>query len=370
MGGPRIKNETKRHPTEHPNRRKRKKYMKKVRVLVIRFSAMGDVAMAASVLRELSAQHKHIELIMVSRPQFAAFFDDIPNLTFHPIFPDDEHKGAKGLWRFFNELKKYDIDYVADLHNNIRSRVLTLFFKTAGYRLAILDKARHRKKELIRKRHKIFKPLRPTVERYADVFRSLGFSLKLKHRLQKELRPIPETYQTLLSSKITKIGIAPFAQHPYKVWNPGHWDIIFKTFPASDYTFFIFGGGKQERAMAATWSEQYPHVHSTIGELGVQGELDLISHLDLMISMDSSGMHMASLVGIRCLSIWGATHPYAGFLGYGQSLDDCIQVEHPNRPSSIYGNKSCICNGVEAIELVTTEMVVEKIRDLVLVTRE
>ncbi|PRD54430.1 glycosyltransferase family 9 protein [Sphingobacterium gobiense] len=340
--------------------------METVRVLVIRFSAMGDVAMVASVLRELSAQNKRIQLVMVSRPQFAAFFDGIPNLTFHPIFPDEQHKGAKGLWRLFNELKKYDIDYVADLHNNIRSRILTLFFKTAGYRLAILDKARHRKKELIRKRHKVFKPLRRTVERYADVFRMLGFSLKLSHQLQREVRPVPDTYSSLLTSKAIKIGIAPFAQHPYKVWNLNHWDIIFSTFPASTYKFFIFGGGKQELEQATTWSKQHPHVHNTIGQFGVKAELDLISHLDLMISMDSSGMHMASLVGTRCLSIWGATHPYAGFLGYGQSKDDCIQVEHPNRPSSIYGNKSCICNGVEAINLVTPKMVVERIQKEIL----
>lgn len=339
--------------------------MKTARILVVRFSAMGDVAMVASVLRELTAQHKQIELVMVSRPQFAAFFDGIPNLTFHPIFPDEQHKGPKGLWRLFNELKKYDIDYVADLHNNIRSRILTLFFKTAGYRLAILDKARDRKKALTRKRHKVFKPLRTTVERYADVFRSLGLSLKLSHQRQREERPIPAVYQTLLASKTIKIGIAPFAQHPYKVWNPSHWDTIFKTFPSS-YTFFIFGGGKQELETAMRWEEQYPHVHSTIGQLGVKGELDLISHLDFMISMDSSGMHMASLVGTRCLSIWGATHPYAGFLGYGQSTEDCIQVEHPNRPSSIYGNKSCICDGVEAIDLVTPDMVLKRIQKEIL----
>lgn len=345
--------------------------MKKARVLVIRFSAMGDVAMVASVLRELSAQYRQIEFVMVSRPQFAAFFDDIPNLVFHPIYADEQHKGAKGLWRLFNELKKYDIDYVADLHNNIRSRILALFFKTAGYHLATLDKARHRKKELTRKKHRVFRQLRPTVERYADVFRALGFSLKLSHQLKHEERPVPEAYQALLTSETTiKIGIAPFAQHPYKVWKEEHWDTVFNKFPASHYTFFVFGGGRQELAKATQWSLDHPHVHNTIGELGVKGELDLMSHLDLIVSMDSSGMHMASLVGKRCISIWGATHPYAGFLGYGQSVDDCIQVEHPNRPSSIYGNKSCVCNGVEAIDLITPEMVVNKVRDSVSVTRE
>src|SRR5690606_5340784 len=335
--------------------------MKKARILVTRFSAMGDVAMVASVLREFRAQHKHVELIMVSRAQFAAFFDDIPGLTFHPIDPDEKHKGPKGLWRLFNELKKYDIDYVADLHNNIRSRILTLFFKTAGYRLAILNKARVQKKALIRKKNRAFRQLRPMVERYADVFRQLGYPLKLDHTLKKEIRTLPPSIAGVFDTSTRNIGIAPFAQHPYKVWAPKNWPVVFRAFPS--YSFYVFGGGKQERETAETWATEYENVQSVIGMLDISDELKLISNLDLMISMDSSGMHMASLVGTRCLSLWGATHPYAGFLGYGQSPRDCIQVPHPNRPSSIYGNKSCLCNGIEAIDLITTEMVIEKISE-------
>lgn len=338
--------------------------MKNVRVLITRFSAMGDVAMVASVLRELSMQHKHIELIMVSRPQFKAFFEDIPNVTFHPIFPEEQHKGPKGLWRLFGELKHYDIDYVADLHNNIRTRILSLFFKTAGFPLATLDKARHNKKELTRKKHKVLRQLRPTVERYADVFRHLGFPIKLDHRLTKKIRPVPRQYEQFLVKEKIHIGIAPFAQHPYKVWATGHWDQIFNTFDQKKYSFYIFGGGKQEDEIAENWSKQFPNVHNTIGKLGIAGELDLISHLKLVISMDSAGMHMSSLVGTRCLSLWGATHPFSGFLGYGQSIQDCIQVQHPNRPSSIYGNKSCLCNGIEAIELITPEMVIARLNKI------
>ncbi|MFD1769661.1 glycosyltransferase family 9 protein [Sphingobacterium suaedae] len=339
--------------------------MKKARILVTRFSAMGDVALVASVLSELQAQHKNVELIMITRPQFAAFFDDIPHLIVHPIFPDEQHKGPKGLWRLFNELKGYDIDYVADLHNNIRSRILTLFFKTAGYRLAILDKARHQKKALTRKRGKTLKQLRPTVERYADVFRNLGFPLKLSHALKAQNRPIPVKFENDLQTSAVRIGIAPFAQHAYKVWPLANWQRVFQTFSASRYTFFIFGGGKQEYEIAKAWENEFSNVRNVIGSLPLREELDLISHLHLMISMDSSGMHMASLVGIRTLSIWGATHPYAGFLGYGQSMADCIQVAHANRPSSIYGNKSCMCNGKEAIELVTAEMVIRKMQEAI-----
>jgi ADP-heptose:LPS heptosyltransferase len=84
-----------------------------------------------------------------------------------------------------------------------------------------------------------------------------------------------------------------------------------------------------------------------------------------MLSMDSAGMHMASLMGLPVVSIWGPTHPYAGFLGYGQSLTDCIQIDHPNRPNSIYGNKPCLCGVYPCIDLISPESVVNKVKERV-----
>jgi len=336
----------------------------KSRVLVTRFSAMGDVAMVASVLKELQQQHNSLEIIMVSRALFAPFFEGIPNLTFHPFFPDEQHKGVTGIWKLFQELKHYHIDYVADLHNNIRSGILNLMFKTAGIPISILDKGRSQKKALTRTKRKIKRPLEPTVERYADVFRKLGFNVTLNNHLTRLERPIPDGFQQFIENGKQTIGIAPFAQHPFKVWDIQNWPKVFEGFSSETHQFIIFGGGNQEKEIASSWETEFPHVISAIGTIKLRQELDLISYLDYMISMDSSGMHMASLIGIRCLSLWGATHPYAGFLGYGQSIDDCIQVEHPNRPSSVYGNKSCICDGKEAIDLISVDMVIETMKKI------
>lgn len=207
-------------------------------------------------------------------------------------------------------------------------------------------------------------PLKTTVQRYADVFTKLGLKIRLSNKLKKTNRPVPELFKELLPSSSILIGIAPFAQHPYKVWNVENWDIVFENLRDTDYSFYIFGGGEKEQEIASKWSDEYHNVVNCIGKLSLKEELDLISNLDYMVSMDSSGMHMASLVGVRCLSIWGATHPFLGFLGYGQSFDDCIQVDHPNRPSSVYGNKPCPCDGVEAIDLVTPKMVINKIKEV------
>lgn len=335
------------------------------RIIVTRFSAMGDVAMVASVIAEFQAQHTDTEIIMVSRKLFAAFFEHIPRLTFHPIDPKNKHKGLTGLFRLSRELKKYSPDLVADLHNNIRSRILGMLFHFTGYKVGTLEKGRSEKKALTRKHHKIKHQLRLTTERYADVFRNLGFDLTLSHRIKKMDRPLPASLLDNFSTATKKIGIAPFAQHSYKVFPLPKMESLIKYLSENNYNVYIFGGGNQEQEIAESWSRNYPGVRNTIGQFSVKQELDIISHLDLMISMDSSGMHMASLVGTRCLSLWGATHPFAGFLGYGQSFSDIIQVEHPNRPSSVYGNKPCDCDGREAIDLITVDMVVDKLNSII-----
>lgn len=334
------------------------------RIIVTRFSAMGDVAMVASVLKEFQRQHTDIEIIMVSRKLFKPFFTSIPRLQFHGIDPKNKHKGIFGLYKLFGELKAYKADCVADLHNNIRSRILDLFFFLSGKKTIIVNKGRAEKKALTQPENKIKKQLKTTTERYADVFRELGFSVTLSNTLEKEHRLIPPGLLSSLASDTKKIGIAPFAQHSFKVFPIEKMEKVVAYLSNQGFYIYLFGGGNAEKNIGDQWAKSYPKVINTIGNYTLDQELDIISHLDLMISMDSSGMHMASLVGTRCVSLWGATHPYAGFLGYGQSLEDCIQVEHPNRPSSVYGNKSCLCDGVEAIDLISPELVIEKINSI------
>jgi ADP-heptose:LPS heptosyltransferase len=126
------------------------------RIVVTRFSAMGDVAMVASVLKELQNQHNDTEIIMVSRKLFAGFFDGIPRLRFHEFDPNVRHKGLSGLYRLFKELTAYRPTAIADLHNNLRSRVLDSLFILKGYSIQAQDKGRIEKWSLVQ--HRIFRP--------------------------------------------------------------------------------------------------------------------------------------------------------------------------------------------------------------------
>ncbi len=98
------------------------------------------------------------------------------------------------------------------------------------------------------------------------------------------------------------------------------------------------------------------------GKLNLTEELNTIAELELMISMDSANMHLASLMGTRCISIWGATHPYAGFLGFGQSEDDVVQVKDLScRPCSVFGDKECYRGDWACLEEFDIQKVVDRV---------
>lgn len=337
----------------------------KQKIVVLRFSAMGDVAMVASVLREFVIQNPQVELIMVSRSTFEPFFSDINNLTFHSIEPKTKHKGIFGLYRLYKELQAYNPTAVADLHENLRSRILSAYFSIAGLKIERIDKGRAEKKALTRTQNKIFKPLRLTVERYADVFRAQGYQVTLSHQLLRNPKKIPNKLAELFADKSKlKIGISPFAQHIYKVYPLNKMEVVIAQLVKLNYELFIFGGGKQEQGVASKWSDKFKNLHNLIGNYSLTEELAIISNLDGMLTMDSAGMHMASLMGISAISIWGPTHPFAGFLGYGQLESNCIQIDNPIRPNSIYGNKPCLCGITPCIELIEPTVIVEKLKEL------
>jgi len=322
-------------------------------ILILRFSAMGDVAIAASVMKEVAAQHPNIRFVFATRSFFAPFFDKIPNLEVFPVDFEEKYKGLKGIFRLYKDLNKsYKINAVADLHDVLRSKWLLLFFRLSfkKIKIATINKGRREKRLLCDINNPNKKPLIPTWQRYIDVFQQLGMKTIIK--------PIPIPY---LPEKVKKIGISPFAQHKGKVYPPELLEKVLEMLNSS-YEIYLFGGGKKEQELCEKWQEKYENVHSLVGKYSLKGELNFISGLDVMLTMDSSGMHLASLCNIPCVSVWGATHPYAGFVGFGQENNPQIQLELPCRPCSVYGNKTCCYGDYRCLHGIEPKEIVEKLR--------
>jgi ADP-heptose:LPS heptosyltransferase len=334
----------------------------------MRLSAMGDVAMTVPVLRAFVKQYPTVKITVISRPFFKPFFEGIPNLEFLAFDEKKRHKGFPGLLRLYSDVKKLKIDAFADLHNVLRSKVVSLLFALTGKKRATVDKGRDGKKELTRVEEKIFKQLPTMFERHAKVFEELGFPLDLtnpefpkKAVLSAEITDlVGENYQKL-------IGIAPFAQYDSKVYPLDLMqEVIAKLAENKDQTILLFGGGKKEIEILDSLSQAFKNVINVAGKIKFQQELKLISNLDVMLSMDSGNAHIAAMLGVKVITLWGATHPYAGFLPFNQSLDNALVSDrhiYPKLPTSVYGNK--IVEGYEdAMRTISPKKVVKRIQNL------
>jgi len=334
-------------------------------ILVLRFSAIGDVAMTVPVIDSLARQYSENNYTVVSQSFLQPLFANCPeNVRFIGINLKTEYKGVRGMYNLYKELSKHNFDAVADLHDVLRTKLLRFFFRCSGLKVRHIDKGRKDRRLLVREKDKIFRQLKPVTERYADVFRALGQppDAIVFRSIYSSRGDFNRIVQITGEKCGTWIGIAPFAKHQGKILSVDRTEQVVEHFANKpDVTVFLFGGGAAEKAVLDKWAAKYRHVVSVAGKLDLSAELILMSYLDVMFSMDSANMHLASLTATKVVSAWGATHPYSGFYGYNQSPGNAVQVELFCRPCSVYGNKPCYRKNSECLEKITTQMIIERI---------
>ncbi|MBD3725029.1 MAG: glycosyltransferase family 9 protein [Flavobacteriaceae bacterium] len=283
-------------------------------ILVIRLSAMGDVAMTVPVLRALLLQYPEVKITVVSRPFFQPFFDGIPNVIFFGVDLNKRHEGFLGLLRLFSDLRKLNIDAVADLHNVLRSKVVRTLFALSGKKVAATEN---------------------------EILKISGGKTQ------------------------NWIGIAPFAQYESKVYPQNLMQkVIDGLAENSNHKIFLFGGGEKEIQLLNQLQNQHENVIVLAGKLKFKQELEVISNLDIMLSMDSGNAHIAAMLGVKVITLWGATHPYAGFKPFNQPDDFCLtsdRTQYPLLPTSVYGNKK-VEGYEEAMRSILPETVIDKIK--------
>lgn len=344
-------------------------------IAVMRLSAMGDIAMTIPVIRALVSQYPYLKVTVVSRPFFKPFFEEIKNVDFFDFDENKKHKGFLGLYRLFKDLKKLNVDAFADLHDVIRSKfVRKLFYFLSNKKVVFIDKGVEEKKALtsLEIEEKVFAPIKNMFERHADTFKKLGFTIDLSNPTfpkKKELNTalyetIGETKEAINDKKL--IGIAPFAQYETKVYPI---DLMQKVIAAlaknKNYKILLFGGGDSETKTLEELSFNYENVINVAGKIKFQEEIYIISNLNLMLSMDSGNAHIAAMLGVETITLWGATHPYAGFLPFNQPMENALvsnRDKYPLIPTSVYGNK--VIEGYEdAMRTISPESVIDLIEN-------
>lgn len=330
---------------------------------------MGDVAMTVPVIVALTRQFRNVKITVVSRPFFKPIFERIPNVEFLSVHTQHQHKGLLGLFQLYRDLKKLKMDQIADLHNVLRSKVIRNLFALSGKKVAFTDKGRAEKKALTSLKSKVFQPVKHMIDRHVETFAQLGYSVDMSQANFLSKEPIPFKALKFLGEKDKKwIGIAPFAHYESKTYPFDLMEKVVDELAKNQLAQIIFFGGKQDTESIKRLVKDHQNCFVFAGVISFEEELQLISNLDVMLSMDSGNAHLSALYAIPTITLWGATHPYTGFAPYHQPLENCLvsdREKYPLLPTSIYGNKK-VEGYQDAMRTIKVEDIVAKVNSFLL----
>lgn len=320
-------------------------------VLVIRLSALGDVAIMAPLVEMYAATNADIRFTVAGPPLLQPLFEGQPNVEYLGL------KKKQSSAKIYRALQAVGADTVIDLHhvNRVGRALLILRLRHLldfNFHIYTLRKGRLSRWLFIH--HLKTAPRKAQFDRYEDVFFRAGFLPVL----------VEEGYRNVYveAKDDVRIGIAPFAQHKGKIWPLELMQQLVGMLADSGYRVVLFGS-KDEAPVLEGWTRGDRVVY-VAGKQDFREELDIIKSLTLMVSMDSANMHFASALGVPVVSIWGATHPDFGFYGYCQDPRNALCAKLPCQPCSSYGKKPCRYGDYRCLRAITPQMVFDKIEAL------
>jgi len=336
-------------------------HIKAKHILIIRFSSLGDIALTVPVISALIRSYPSVKVSVLTKKQFAPLFHHLSKVEVISVDFQKQYNGVLGLISLSKKISSLNVDFIADFHNVLRTKILKLLLRKHNFQS--IDKGRIEKKKLIV--GQVLQPLKPTVERYSDVIRSFGFSLNLNNpKFPPRLKLSPTLKEIFKGKSKPYLGIAPFAAHKSKTYPIEKTKKIIKSL-SGIYTVILFGGGITETRIIDNIVKNLPSVVSLSGKVSMQEEVQIISHLKLMVSMDSGNAHIAAMMGVKVITLWGVTHPFLGFQPFNQPLENCLLADRklfPLIPTSVYGN-NYPSGYEEAIATIGEDKILQAIND-------
>ena len=341
-------------------------------LLVFRFSSMGDVALTVPILKGLIASNETLNITLVTRSLYNPFFENIPRFQVFQCDFQYRYKGLIGIFKLFRDLRSStSIDHVIDLHSVLRTWILNFLFRITGIPVSRLNNGRKEKKQLIK--GKIDRKLKSTLDRYLDTFN--GIDLKFEYPAipvininEKYVREAEAFIHKTNPDSLQLVGFAPFALHKLKTWPIQYTRELLKMIEKqTDVNVYLFGGGLEETMVLSDLASSYKNCYNMAGEISLGAEIALMQKMNFVLTMDSSNMHLSSLAGAKTVTLWGATHPYAGFEAYLQEKERNFQISKKDlscRPCTVFGKGNCKRKDFACMNWLTPQKVFDKLINL------
>jgi ADP-heptose:LPS heptosyltransferase len=332
-------------------------------VLVIRFSAIGDVALWIPVMHALVNANPTCNFTFLTRKNIAFFFKNIPNVTVIGVDVDNEYNGPLGLIKLAKKINNENkFDAIIDGHNVLRTIMLKYLLKAPIK--VVYNKDRAARKKILA--HSTTEILPHVTTNYLNAAKQAGLQVP-----DKLLEKVAIVKQVAFNNKPTwlnnnkLIGIAPFAKHKGKIWPTKYMSSLLKLLANNNIVVLLFGAKEgEELEQMQAWAATFNNIVLTT-EYSFAEQIKLMESLPLMVTMDSANMHLAAIQGVKVISIWGATQPSLGFAPLNNEAN-IISNNLPCQPCSVYGNKPCSLKDepYKCLNSISPEMVFDKINEI------
>lgn len=321
-----------------------------MRLVVLRFSALGDVTLLVPVVQHLATLHPDKRITVVSRPHLAPLFEPLP-VDFFPVDLKGTYKGVQGLWRLSRHLHRaYRSEgyRVFDQHAVLRTYLVGFFLRLRGKKVWRLRKDRPGRKALTAPPPKKLKPLPHVSQRYWSTFYRGG----LVGPDPPPTWPVPVYEMTETTGDwwaqargSLNLGFAPTAAHASKRWPRQYSLALLKRLARKKQAkVWLLGGPAEKAELEALLRESGAAGGVLAGRYRFDQEIALLGRMDALVAMDSFNMHLGALAAVPLLVIWGGTHPAAGFAPVPTGPQEHLAVPQEElacRPCSIYGRGDC-----------------------------
>lgn len=328
------------------------------KLLIIRFSAIGDVVLTVHAVRALRAKYPSLEITIATREHLLCLFESIGDLKF---FMMPKHPSLNDCLGLYRQLRGESFDAIADLQSDANSHLLCTMLRRGSMQVEHFDREKRALRLLTS--HKSSAPVRNEVLRFLDVFARLGLSVEAPP-VVRTLLPVPAEFGGEKTGRW--VGIAPFTTKLTKMYPLDRAEEVVRLLCERFDKVFIFSGPDAEQHFCEQMRQLYPEkVEMVYGRTNLAGEVALISNLDLLVTAAGATMQMSTLTGAPLLALWGGTHPDCGYGAYGADpAENYLQLDLPCRPCSAFGEGCCRREDYACLNRITPAMVMKRVEEM------
>ncbi|MCC6371046.1 MAG: glycosyltransferase family 9 protein [Bacteroidia bacterium] len=319
------------------------------KILIIRFSSIGDIVLTTPAIRCIKQQIKGVQLHYVTKSVFADVLSRNPYI-------DKLHTFEKDVDELYPALKSEQFDVVIDLHKNLRSFRLKQKLGVKSYSFHKLNLAKFWAVQLKSVKNL---PSKHIVERYIETLAPLGVTNDGKG-LDYFIAPHEkvDVAKNYFDGKEHKFIVLVVGGSYYTKQIPINKlsEICKKTkLPV------VLMGGNGDKGIADQLQKQFPKLINTCGLLSLNQSASVIEQCEWVISSDTGLMHIAAAFGKKIISLWGNTVPEFGMGPYlPQAQNKILEVKNLScRPCSKLGHKKCPKGHFNCMNLIDTSFAEE-----------